>query len=89
MAELKKILLHPPPPPPLASQRETTDGRGLPRFNKAVLSRSPGSKRMKSGLRGTGSPTKRKLFKSEGKEQITDGKGKYVCVCVCVCVYIH
>ena len=79
VAELEQILLHPPPlPPSSSSQREGIDGCG---FSKAVVSgqaKSPVTKGVKSGVRGggtTGSPAKRKLFKSEGKEQKLDGKG--------------
>ena len=78
VAELEQILLHPPPPPSSSSQRESVDGCG---FSKAIVSgqaKSPATKGVKSGVRGSGtagSPAKRKLFKSEEKEQKQDGKG--------------
>ena len=72
IAELEQVL-HPPPP---FSQRESVDGCD---FSKAVTSgqaKSLATKGIKSGVRGsTGSPAKRKFFKSEGKEHKSDRKG--------------
>ena len=87
VAELEQVLLHPPPP---SSQRESVDGCG---FSKAVTSgqaKSPASKGIKSGVRGsTGSPAKRKLFKSEGKEQKADRKGMDISKCVNINYGLH
>jgi hypothetical protein len=77
VAELEQILLL--PVPPSSSQRESIDGCGFSKVVASGQTRSPSAKGVRSRVRGgtaTGSPAKRKLFKSEGREQKHSGKGK-------------